>query len=109
MNQTFTISPLIITIILCLVISTVIVYYFDITGKPIWDTPELIPVIIIVPLLLVGWLPLGFYSLSLYKKEKNVLATVLFVATLLWIIAILVLIGGIIRFLIEISNKLLGF
>ena len=109
MNQSFTTLPLIITVILFLIISTVIVYYCDVTGNPIWDKPALIPVIIIIPLILVGWLPLGFYTLYLYKKERIFPATVLSVITVLWIIAIIVAIGGIIRFLIEVSNKFLGF
>jgi hypothetical protein len=109
MNQSFTTLPLIITVILFLLISTVIVYYCDVTGNPIWDKPALIPAVIIIPLILVGWLPLGFYALSLYKQERPFPATLLSVITVLWIIAIIVAMGGIIRFLIGMSNKFLGF
>ncbi len=109
MNQSFSTLPVIITVILCLVSSTVIVYYFDVTGNPVWDKPALIPAVILIPVILVGWLPLGFYSLYLYKKERPVIATILSVITLLWIIAVIVAIGGIIRFLIGVSNKFLGF
>ncbi|HPZ10401.1 MAG TPA: hypothetical protein PL110_20090 [Candidatus Eremiobacteraeota bacterium] len=101
--------PLTITVILFLLISTVIVYYFDITGNPIWNTPKFIPFILIIPLAITGWLPLGFYALYIYKKEKNTLSIIMLLITIIWIISLLVFIGCTIRFLIELSNKFLGF
>ena len=52
--------PLTITVILVFIIATAVVYIFDMSGNPIWNTLELIPLILVIPLIMVGWLPLGF-------------------------------------------------
>jgi len=86
-----------------------VVYIFDITGKPIWDKPGLIPLIVIIPVVAVGWLPLGSYGVYLNRKKNN-LGTILIALSIIWIFVILIIIVSITQSLIHImSAKLFEF
>ena len=105
MRQTYVTIPLTITVILILLIATLVVYLFDISGHPIWNTPKLIPLIFLIPLLLTGWLPLGFYGIYLNRIERNKTGILLLLLSILWIIGLVVLISCTIKSFINIYQE----
>lgn len=108
MKESYLKIPLTVTIILFLAISTAIVYIFDIIGHPIWESPRLIPLILIIPVLLAGWFPAGFYGIYLNRKKSSA-GNILIVISILWLIAILVIIGCSVKSIVTIVSEQLGF